>query len=106
MLSVLSDDEIVATPTPQIVYVTPEPTAMPAATAEPATQTEKPAANQSGLLLLLIVLLGGGGAVYWFMKKKKGAAPIPRMLDESGFEDDDEDEEENEDMNAEENENE
>ena len=101
LLSVLTDEEIVATPTPQIVYVTPEPTAVPAATAEPAAQTEKPAANQSGLLLLLIVLLGGGGAAYWFLKKKKGAAPKTRMMDESGFED-----EEDEETNTEENENE
>ena len=101
LLSVLTDEEIVATPTPQIVYVTPEPTAVPAATAEPAAQTEKPAANQSGLFLLLIVLLGGGGAAYWFLKKKKGAAPKTRMMDESGFED-----EEDEETNTEENENE
>ena len=101
LMSVLTDEEIVATPTPQIVYVTPEPTAVPAATAEPAAQTEKPAANQSGLFLLLIVLLGGGGAAYWFLKKKKGAAPKTRMMDESGFED-----EEDEETNTEENENE
>ncbi len=106
LLSVLSDDEIVATPTPKIIYVTPEPTLAPSVTSEPVVQPEKPAFNASGLILLLIVLLGGGGAAYWFLKQKKGAAPIPRMLDESGFEDDDEDEEENEDMNAEENENE
>ena len=101
LLSVLTDEEIVATPTQQIVYVTPEPTAVPAATTEPAAQTEKPAANQSGLFLLLIVLLGGGGAAYWFLKKKKGAAPKTRMMDESGFED-----EEDEETNTEENENE
>ena len=106
LLSVLSDDEIVATPTPKIIYVTPEPTLAPSVTSEPVVQPEKPAFNASGLILLLIVLLGCGGAAYWFLKQKKGAAPIPRMLDESGFEDDDEDEEENEDMNAEENENE
>lgn len=95
LLSVLTDEEIVATPTPQIVYVTPEPTAVPAATAEPVAQTEKPAANQSGLLLLLIVLLGGGGAAFWYFKNKKSSAPKSRMMDESGFEDEDEDESEN-----------
>ena len=92
LLSVLSDDEIVATPTPQIVYVTPEPTAVPAVTADPDAQTEKPASsNQSSLLLLLIVLIGGGGAAFWFFKKKKSDTPKPRMMDESGFDDDDED---------------
>ena len=92
LLSVLSDDEIVATPTPQIIYVTPEPTAVPAVTADPGAQAEKPASsNQSSLLLLLIVLIGGGGAAFWFFKKKKSDTPKPRMMDESGFDDDDED---------------
>ena len=100
LLSVLSDDEIVATPTPQIVYVTPEPTAVPIITPDPTTQNEKPDLNLSGLLLLLIVLLGGGGAAYWFLKKKKDA-PKPRMMDESGFDD-----EEDEEINTEETENE
>ena len=100
LLSVLSDDEIVATPTPQIVYVTPEPTAVPIITPDPTTQNEKPDLNLSGLLLLLIVLLGGGGAAYWFLKKKKDA-PKPRMMDESGFDD-----EEEEEINTEETENE
>ena len=100
LLSVLSDDEIVATPTPQIVYVTPEPTAVPAVTPDPTPQTEKPVFNQSALFLLLIVLLGGGGAAYWFLKKKKDA-PKPRTMDESGFDD-----EEDEEINTEENENE
>lgn len=95
LLSVLTDEEIVATPTPQIVHVTPEPTAVPAATAEPAVQTEKPAANQSGLLLLLIVLLGGGGAAFWYFKKKKTNTSKPRMMDESGFEDDEDEADEN-----------
>lgn len=95
LLSVLSDDEIVATPTPVIVYVTPEPTAIPAATAEPVVQTEKSAAlNQSSLLLLLIVLVGGGAA-FWYFKKKKGNTPTNRMIDESGFDDDDDDEADN-----------
>ena len=92
LLSVLSDDEIVATPTPKIIYVTPEPTAVPAVTPEPVIQPDKPTNNSTGLILLLIVLLGGGGAAYWFLKKKKNTVPILRMLDESGF-DDDEDEE-------------
>ena len=100
LLSVLSDDEIVATPTPQIVYVTPEPTAVPIITPDPTTQNEKPDLNLSGLLLLLIVLLGGGGAAYWFLKKKKDATK-PRMMDESGFDD-----EEDEEINTEETENE
>ncbi len=95
LLSVLSDDEIVATPTPMIVYVTPEPTVIPTVTTEPVAQTEKPAVlNQSSLLLLLIVLVGGGAA-FWYFKKKKGNTPTNRMIDESGFDDDDDDETDN-----------
>ena len=56
LLSVLSDDEIVATPTPKIIYVTPEPTAVPAVTPEPVIQPEKPANNPSGLILLLMAV--------------------------------------------------
>ncbi len=95
LMSVLSEDEVVATPTPQIVYVTPDPTAVPVVTADPGTQAEKPAAaNQSSILLLLILVIGGGAA-YWFFKKKKSAAPKTRMMDESGFDEDDEDEPDN-----------
>ena len=96
LLSVLSDEEITATPTPQIIYVTPEPTAIPAVTAEPAPQQEKPVLDgQAGLLLLLILMVGGGGAAYWFLKKKKDSTTKSRVMDESGFEDEDEEEENN-----------
>ena len=95
LLSVLSDEEVVPTPTPMIVYVTPEPTVIPAVTAEPVVQTEKPTAlNPSGLLLLLIVLVGGGAA-FWYFRKKKGNTPTNRMMDESGFDDDDDDDTDN-----------
>ena len=95
LMSVLSEDEVVATPTPQIVYVTPDPTTVPVVTADPGTQAEKPAAaNQSSILLLLILVIGGGAA-YWFFKKKKSAPQKTRMMDESGFDEEDEDEPDN-----------
>ena len=98
LMSVLSEEEIVPTPTPEIIYVTPEPTSMPLPTAVPSTEPEKPekqGMNQTSLLALLVLLLAGGGAAFFFMKKKKTNAPKSRMLDESSF-DDDEDEEEEE----------
>ncbi len=98
LMSVLSEEEIVPTPTPEIIYVTPEPTSMPLPTAVPSTEPEKPekqGMNQTGILALLVLLLAGGGAAFFFMKKKKGNVPANRMLDESSF-DDDEDEEEEE----------
>lgn len=98
LMSVLSEEEIVPTPTPEIIYVTPEPTSMPLPTAVPSTEPEKPekqGMNQTGILALLVLLLAGGGAAFFFMKKKKTNVPKSRMLDESSF-DDDEDEEEEE----------
>lgn len=98
LMSVLSEEEIVPTLTPEIIYVTPETTSMPLPTAVPSTEPEKPekqGMNQTSLLALLVLLLAGGGAAFFFMKKKKGNVPANRMLDESSF-DDDEDEEEEE----------
>ena len=98
LMSVLSEEEIVPTPTPEIIYVTPEPTSMPLPTSPPTAEPEKPekqGMNQTSLLALLVLLLAGGGAAFFFMKKKKGNVPANRMLDESSF-DDDEDEEEEE----------
>lgn len=98
LMSVLSEEEIVPTPTPEIIYVTPEPTSMSLPTAAPTAEPEKPekqGMNQTGILALLVLLLAGGGAAFFFMKKKKTNVPKSRMLDESSF-DDDEDEEEEE----------
>ena len=98
LMSVLSEEEIVPTPTPEIIYVTPEPTSMPLPTAAPTAEPEKPekqGMNQTGILALLVLLLAGGGVAFFFMKKKKTNVPKSRMLDESSF-DDDEDEEEEE----------
>lgn len=99
LMSVLSEEEIVPTPTPEIIYVTPEPTSMPLPTAVPSTEPEKPekqGMNQTSLLALLVLLLAGGGAAFFFMKKKKTNAPKSRMLDESSFDDDEDEDEESE----------
>ena len=99
LMSVLSEEEIVPTPTPEIIYVTPEPTSMPLPTAVPSTEPEKPekqGMNQTSLLALLVLLLTGGGAAFFFMKKKKTNAPKSRMLDESSFDDDEDEDEESE----------
>ena len=74
LMSVLSEEEIVPTPTPEIIYVTPEPTSMPLPTSPPMAEPEKPekqGMNQTSLLALLVLLLAGGGAAFFFMKKKK-----------------------------------
>ena len=78
LMSVLTDEEIVPTPTPQIIYVTPEPTAAPQPTQLPAEPEKKKTDSSAVLLLLLIVLLVGAGfAAWYFMKQKKN--PVPQL---------------------------
>lgn len=92
LMSVVSEDEIQPTPTPQIVYVTPEPA--------PATQQPAPiVVEDDGMeeMLPTILLIGGvaaiGGAIFWLVKKKKdsSARNVPDFDDEYEFEDDEED---------------
>ena len=93
LMSVVSEDEIQPTPTPQIVYVTPEPA--------PATQQPAPiVVEDDGMeeMLPTILLIGGvaaiGGAIFWLVKKKKdsSARNVPDFDDEYEFEDDELDE--------------
>lgn len=92
LMSVVSEEEVQPTPTPQIVYVTPEPTQIP-------QQTTPIVVEDDGLeeMLPTILLIGGvaavGGAIFWMMKKKKDAAAknVPDFDDdEYEFEDDEE----------------
>lgn len=71
LMSVVSADEIVATPTPQIVYVTPEPAQSPVQTSPVVVEDEGSAA-----LPVLVLLLGAaavGGVGFWWVKKQKDA---------------------------------
>ena len=94
LMSVVSEDEIQPTPTPQIVYVTPEPTQIP-------QQTAPIVVEDDGMeeMLPTILLIGGvaaiGGAIFWMMKKKKedAARNVPDFDDEYEFEDEEESDE-------------
>jgi LPXTG-motif cell wall-anchored protein len=94
LMSVVSENEIQPTPTPQIVYVTPEPTAI-------TQQTAPIVVEDDGLedKLPTILLIGGvatlGGAIFWMMKKKKedAARNVPDFDDEYEFEDEEESDE-------------
>lgn len=90
LMDVLSDEEKeeVPTPTPQIVYVTPEPTTVPT----PVTEPEKKQDNSAAILLLALLLLGGGGFALWFFKfrnsKQNTPAPVREYDDDDDYYDD------------------
>ena len=94
LMSVVSEDEIQPTPTPQIVYVTLEPTEVP-------QQTAPIVVEDDGMeeMLPTILLIGGvvaiGGAIFWMLKKKKdgSARNVPDFDDEYEFEDEEESDE-------------
>ena len=94
LMSVVSEDEIQPTPTPQIVYVTPEPAPV---TQQPAPNVVEDAGMEE--MLPTILLIGGvaaiGGAIFWMMKKKKedAARNAPDFDDEYEFEDEEESDE-------------
>lgn len=100
LLALMSDEEkeAVPTPTPEIIYVTPEPTAVPIATAPPAqadTPQTAPDRMTALIALVAIVAIGGVGAAVFFSSKKRSAAHRPDNDFDMG-DDEDEDEQENE----------
>ena len=92
LLSVIGEDRPVPTPTPQIVYVTPEPTNAPQATPIPIADDEPQ--NMTSALLLVGGLAAMGGAGFWLFRQRKGGAAGKREFDEDDyeFEEDGEDE--------------
>ena len=93
LLALMSDEEKeeVPTPTPQIVYVTPVPTAVPIPTAPPAE--EPPKKNQASAMIALVGLLALGGVGAFVLLKNKGNANAPRRDTDFDLEDDDDTEE-------------
>lgn len=100
LMALMSEEEM-PTATPQVIYVTPEPTAdpvpttaptpVPAETNPPAEKTEK---NQvTGILALVLILSVGGGAAFYFLKGK-GKKGSPRASSSYDFDDDEEEEDE------------
>lgn len=89
LLSVVSADEIKATPTPQIVYITSEPTRIPQQAA-PIQIEDDGMAEMLPVLLLLLGAAAVGGAVFWLMKSRKSSAAkqVPDFDDEYDFDDD------------------
>lgn len=101
LMALMSEDEM-PTATPQVIYVTPEPTVQPTSTPAPTAAPETPAEpaerEKSPIvgIAAIVALLAVGGAVFYFLKVKgKGQ----NTKSSSGYdldEDDDDEEEENE----------
>ena len=96
LMSVLTDEEIVPTPTPQIIYVTPEPTQVPPPTSAPVetpVQENRKMDSTTMLLLLILNALVAGGLVTWFitLQNKKQAPRIPEFEEDEEIEDSEED---------------
>lgn len=92
LLALMSDEEKeeVPTPTPEIIYVTPVPTAVPIPTEAPVEHDDKKPDQMTGIIALIaIVALVGFGAFVLLKKKEKGTKPAA----DTDFYMDDDDEE-------------
>ena len=88
LLSVLSEDEIPApTPTPVVIYATPEPTAVPPM--QP-TQSDDSADKMMALFALMMIALVGGGGALWFFKFRDGGKKNGKLDEDYEFEEDEE----------------
>ena len=77
---------------PEVIYVTPEPTAVPtqSPSSEEKADVQKPDSSKTMLGLAVIAVLAGGGAL-WYFKQKKGKKRPP--VQDYDFDSDDEEEE-------------
>ena len=104
LMSVLTDEEIVPTPTPQIIYVTPEPTQVPPPTSAPVEtpvkQETRKMDSTTVLLLLLLIVLAVGGFAAWFItsQNKKKTPRIPEYDEDEEYEVEDSEDDPNVDM--------
>ena len=98
LLALMSDEEKeeVPTPTPEIIYVTPVPTTVPAVTATPAPAApDAPNMSKQMKAILALVAIGALAAVgiLVFLKGKRDDA---RARADNDFELDDDEDEQNE----------
>ncbi len=85
LLAFLSEEEK-PTPTPQVIYVTPEPTRIPVQTAPPdaAASSDHETVLLLSILLLAVVVVAGG---FFFLRKKGEVGKKPNIPEEFSFED-------------------
>ena len=97
LMSVLTDEEIVPTPTPQIIYVTPEPTTAPIPTVAPTEEPvvtepeKKPAVDQQQVLILGVGIVALAGLAFWFIKNQGSKKKASGFVDEDDYDVEDSD---------------
>lgn len=95
LLALMSDEEkeAVPTPTPEIIYVTPEPTAVPVITPQPTQAPAQPTTDKATAMLALFAIVGIGiVGVVIFLKNRN--QHIARRADNELDLDNDDDEDE------------
>ena len=94
LLSVIEDESLIPTPTPQIVYVTPEPTEAPRATPIPIADDDETDMGAMALLLIGVAAISCAGLWFFKFRKKDKASNTLPDYDEYEFEEDEDSEEE------------
>ena len=91
LMSVLTDEEIIPTPTSQVIYVTPEPTVAPIPTVAPteepvvAEPDKKPAVDQQQVIILGVGLVALAGLAFWFIKNQGNQKKASGFVDEDDY---------------------
>lgn len=88
LMAFLSEDEV-PTPTPEVIYVTPEPTKVPVVTAAPDTTSNSDNTPMMLLTVALLAVVVVGGGVFIFMQMKAKGQKKPDFSEYS-FEDEEE----------------
>ena len=95
LMALLSDEEKaeVPTPTPQIVYVTPEPTAIPIPTDPPVSPTEpaeEEPSKMTGAIALVVLIAIGAVIAFILFNKNKNSGSKHNLDNDFDMEDDEE----------------
>lgn len=92
LLALLSDEEkeTIPTPTPEVIYVTPEPTRIPAVTDAPGAAAASDHTPMTLLTVALLVAVAAGGGAFAFMRTRNKRQKKPDFEEEYGFEEEDE----------------